>query len=119
MGLMVGFELGCPLSLRGMIEWKLIHSASEGLFPQLVVISLHRDHHIMPMAPVQHDLIKLLPPLVIDNQGILTFLDAFDQVLTACRDPGGKNWKVLYDIAQRSVARSASRMRQRVVPSSV
>ncbi len=111
-GLMVGFELGCPPSLRGKIEWKLIHSASEGLFPQLVVIPLHRDHHILTMASGHNDVIKLLPPLVIDAQGISRFLDALDQVLTVCQNPGGKNWKVLYDIASRTLTRSATRMLQ-------
>jgi len=31
----------------------LIHLASEGLFPQLIVIPLHRDHGVITMAPVR------------------------------------------------------------------
>ncbi len=103
MGLMVGFELGCPGSLRDRIEWKLIHAASEGLFPQLVVIPLHRDHHIITMASGHNDVIKLLPPLVATEAHITQFLNALDQVLTSCRDAKGRNWKTIYDIARRTL----------------
>src|SRR3954451_13725367 len=46
-GLMIGIELGMPRSRAGRLNWRLIHLASEGLFPQLVVIPLHRDHGVI------------------------------------------------------------------------
>ncbi|GAB4249339.1 MAG: aminobacteriohopanetriol synthase HpnO [Candidatus Methylacidiphilales bacterium] len=107
MGLMVGFELGCPGSLRDRLEWKLVHAASEGLFPQLVVIPLHRDHRIITMASGHNDVIKLLPPLVVSEEQVNQFLSALDEVLTACRDAKGRNWKTIYDIARRTLGRSA------------
>src|SRR4051795_10185092 len=36
-GLMVGIELGAPSAKMAKLNWRLIHLASEGLFPQLVV----------------------------------------------------------------------------------
>src|SRR5207302_8504140 len=61
-GLMIGIELGAPSSRVARLNWRLIHMASEGLFPQLIVIPLHRDHGVITMAAGQNDVIKLLPP---------------------------------------------------------
>jgi ornithine--oxo-acid transaminase len=62
-GLMIGIELGAPSSRVAKLNWRLIHMASEGLFPQLIVIPLHRDHRVITMAAGKNDVIKLLPPL--------------------------------------------------------
>ena len=48
-------------------NWRLIHMASEGLFPQLIVIPLHRDHGVITMAAGKNDVIKLLPPLTLSR----------------------------------------------------
>src|SRR3954449_9365925 len=45
-GLMIGIELGAPSSRVAKLNWRLVHLASEGLFPQLIVIPLHRDHRV-------------------------------------------------------------------------
>ena len=52
-GLMIGIELGAPSSRVARLNWRLIHMASEGLFPQLIVIPLHRDHGVITMAAGQ------------------------------------------------------------------
>ena len=44
-----------------------MHMASEGLFPQLIVIPLHRDHGVITMAAGKNDVIKLLPPLTLSE----------------------------------------------------
>ena len=49
------------------LNWRLIHLASEGLFPQLIVIPLHRDHGVITMAAGKNDVIKLLPPLTLSE----------------------------------------------------
>ena len=49
------------------LNWRLIHMASEGLFPQLIVIPLHRDHGVITMAAGKNDVIKLLPPLTLSE----------------------------------------------------
>ena len=52
-GLMIGIELRAPRSRVARLNWRLIHLASEGLFPQLIVIPLHRDHGVITMAAGQ------------------------------------------------------------------
>ena len=55
--------------------------ASEGLFPQLIVIPLHRDHGVITMAAGKNDVIKLLPPLTLSEEEAHSFLSALDAVL--------------------------------------
>jgi ornithine--oxo-acid transaminase len=104
-GLMIGIELGAPRARAARLSWSLIHLASEGLFPQLVVIPLHRDHGIITMAAGKNDVIKLLPPLTLSEEEARRFLDAFDAVLTDCQGASGKNWGVVRDIAQATLIR--------------
>jgi ornithine--oxo-acid transaminase len=110
-GLMIGIELQPPSSRLARMSMRLIRMASEGLFPQLVVIPLHRDHGVITMAAGKNDVIKLLPPLTLSEPEAQSFLDALDQVLTDCQGIGGKNWRVVRDIATATLRRRAARDR--------
>jgi acetylornithine/succinyldiaminopimelate/putrescine aminotransferase/nucleoside-diphosphate-sugar epimerase len=104
-GLMIGIELQAPSSRVARLNWRLIHLASEGLFPQLIVIPLHRDHGIITMAAGKNDVIKLLPPLTLSDSEAGSFLDALDSVLADVHGPAGKNWSVVRDIATATLRR--------------
>jgi acetylornithine/succinyldiaminopimelate/putrescine aminotransferase len=104
-GLMVGIELGAPSGRVARLNWKLIHMASEGLFPQLVVIPLHREHGVITMAAGKNDVIKLLPPLTVSEAEIEAFLTALDAVLDECGGSGGSNWGAVRDIATATLRR--------------
>ncbi|HWE33357.1 MAG TPA: aminotransferase class III-fold pyridoxal phosphate-dependent enzyme [Solirubrobacteraceae bacterium] len=106
-GLMIGIELGAPSARVARLNWRLIHLASGGLFPQLVVIPLHRDHGVITMAAGKNDVIKLLPPLTLSEPDVSRFLEAFDAVLADCQ--GGKNWSVVREIATATISRRATR----------
>jgi len=107
-GLMIGIELCAPSSRVGRLNWRLIHKASEGLFPQLVVIPLHRDHGVITMAAGKNDVIKLLPPLTLGVSEAEKFLAALDAVLADCQGAAGKNWAVVRDIATATLGRRAA-----------
>jgi acetylornithine/succinyldiaminopimelate/putrescine aminotransferase/nucleoside-diphosphate-sugar epimerase len=104
-GMMIGIELQAPRSLKGQIGVRMMRLASEGLFPQLVVIPLHRDHGVITMAAGKNDVVKLLPPLTLSDAEAQQFLDAFDAVLTDCESDSGKNWSVVRDIAVSTLRR--------------
>ncbi|QEC49542.1 hypothetical protein FSW04_19510 [Baekduia soli] len=87
---------------------RLIRMASEGLFPQLVVIPLHRDHGVITMAAGKNDVIKLLPPLTLSEPEAHEFLAALDAVLADCHGATGKNWGVVRDIATATLRRRAA-----------
>jgi acetylornithine/succinyldiaminopimelate/putrescine aminotransferase/nucleoside-diphosphate-sugar epimerase len=104
-GMMIGIELQPPRSRKGQLGVRMMRLASEGLFPQLIVIPLHRDHGVITMAAGKNDVIKLLPPLTLSDAEARSFLNAFDQVLSDCEGDSGKNWSVVRDIAVSTLRR--------------
>jgi len=111
-GLMIGIELGAPSARVARLNWRLIHMASEGLFPQLIVIPLHRDHRVITMAAGKNDVIKLLPPLTLCESEARSFLTALDAVLADCHGAASKNWGVVRDIATATIRRQARTARR-------
>src|SRR5205814_4036371 len=107
-GLMIGIELRAPSSRVARLNWRLIHMASEGLFPQLIVIPLHRDYGVITMAAGKNDVIKLLPPLTLSEPEAGTFLEAFDTVQADSQGAGSKNWAVVRDIATATISRRST-----------
>jgi 4-aminobutyrate aminotransferase-like enzyme len=107
-GLMIGIELCAPKSRLARLNWRLIHMASDGLFPQLIVIPLHRDHGVITMAAGKNDVIKLLPPLTLSEPEARSFLSALDAVLADCHGAASKNWTVVRDIATATLGRRAT-----------
>jgi ornithine--oxo-acid transaminase len=107
-GLMIGIELGAPSTRIARLNWRLIHMASEGLFPQLIVIPLHRDHGVITMAAGKNDVIKLLPPLTLSESEARSFLGALDAVLAECHGAASKNLAVVRDIATATLRRRAT-----------
>jgi ornithine--oxo-acid transaminase len=116
-GLMIGIELGAPRSRVARINWRLIHLASEGLFPQLIVIPMHRDHGVITMAAGKNDVIKLLPPLTLSEADAESFLTALDDVLCELDRGSGNNWAVVRDIAVATLRRRASERGATAAPS--
>jgi len=108
-GLMIGIELGAPSSRAARMSWRLIRLASEGLFPQLVVIPLHRDHGVITMAAGKNDVIKLLPPLTLSEDEARCFLAALDAVLADVHGGESRNWAVVRDIATATLRRRPAR----------
>jgi ornithine--oxo-acid transaminase len=107
-GLMIGIELRAQSSRVARLNWRLIHLASEGLFPQLIVIPLHRDHGVITMAAGKNDVIKLLPPLTLSESEARSFLGALDAVLAECNGAASNNLSVVRDIAKATLRRRAT-----------
>ncbi|HWD69000.1 MAG TPA: aminotransferase class III-fold pyridoxal phosphate-dependent enzyme [Solirubrobacteraceae bacterium] len=111
-GMMIGIELQAPRSRKGQLGVRLMRLASEGLFPQLIVIPLHRDHGVITMAAGKNDVVKLLPPLTLSDEEASQFLGALDHVLGDCEGGSGKNWSVVRDIAVSTLRRREQQPRQ-------
>ena len=81
-GMMIALQLGPPRDLRLKAAYALMDRASKGLFCQLVLIQLLRHHRILAQV-AGHELpvIKLLPPLVLDQQDLDWTLRAFAAVI--------------------------------------
>jgi 4-aminobutyrate aminotransferase-like enzyme len=87
-GLMIGIEFGRPSALRARAVWTALNTARRGLFAQLVVVPLHNHHRILTQVAGDHmAVIKLLPPLVIGDEEVATFLTAFEDVMVQAKHP--------------------------------
>ena len=81
-GLMIGIEFGAPKSLLLKGAWNALHAMDENLFAQAVVIPLMEDHRIIcQVAGHNQDVVKLIPPLVINQDDVRWFLSAFEDVM--------------------------------------
>ncbi|MDQ2695646.1 MAG: aspartate aminotransferase family protein [Pseudomonadota bacterium] len=103
-GLMVGIEFGPPRSLGLKSAWKLVHTLDGSLFPQAVVMPLMEDHRILTQVAGHHiDVIKLLPPLVLDDADVDAFLNAFGQVMESLHRFPGPAWEALARIGRHAL----------------
>jgi ornithine--oxo-acid transaminase len=103
-GLMIGMEFGAPRSFALKTAWHLLEAANKGLFCQMVLIPLFRDHHILCQVsgPNIH-VIKLLPALVIGEADRIWIRDSLDTVITDCHRVPGAVWDLGRTLAGHSL----------------
>ncbi len=114
-GLMIGIEFGKPKSLGLKTGWSLIHKMDQNLFPQAVVIPLMDDHRILTqVAGHAIDVVKILPPLVIEESEVDWFLRGFEDVMVNLHRFPGPVWEVLKKLSKHAVSsRSREKTRQK------
>ena len=92
-GLMIALEFGMPRSLRLKAAWALLEAANKGLFSQLISIPLFKRHRILTqVAGHGINVIKLLPPLVIQDSDRQRIVGALDTVIADCHQVPGAIW---------------------------
>ena len=108
-GLMIGIEFGAPRSLKLKASWNLLETANSGLFCQLIVIPLLKEHRILTqVAGHGNHTIKLLPPLIISDQDCDWIERSFETVISDAHRVPGAIWslgKTLVENATRARAR--------------
>jgi ornithine--oxo-acid transaminase len=105
-GLMIGIEFGKPRSLKLRASWNMLQAARNGLFAQMVVVSLFERHHILTQVAGDHmEVIKLLPPLTIGDAEAKLFVDAFADVMDEAHRGSGLMW----DFGRRLVKQAVTR----------
>jgi acetylornithine/succinyldiaminopimelate/putrescine aminotransferase len=103
-GLMIAIEFGQPRSLTLKAGWKMIHGVNQDLFCQSILMPLIMDHHILAQVAVHgKDIIKLIPPLVLDQKDADRFIEAFDQVLAGAHRFPGPIWDLGSRLAKASL----------------
>jgi ornithine--oxo-acid transaminase len=81
-GMMIAIEFGPPREVRLKAAYKLMDQASKGLFCQLILIPLLRQHRILAqVAGHRLPVIKLLPPLVVDESDVDWIERGFAEVI--------------------------------------
>ncbi len=94
-GLMIGIEFHQPEELKLKMAWKVLHKIDKVLFAQMIVTQMLSKHRILTqVAGHAMDVIKILPPLIIGEKEVDTFITALDDVLTECRKFPGPMWEL-------------------------
>ncbi|MCC5794075.1 MAG: aspartate aminotransferase family protein [Chromatiales bacterium] len=103
-GMMIGIELGEPVSFRLRTAWSMVHRMDASLFPQALIMPLLDEHHVITQVAGHHmDVIKLLPPLNLSQEDADWFLDAFKQVLGQLERFPGPAWDVLVRMGRHTL----------------
>jgi acetylornithine/succinyldiaminopimelate/putrescine aminotransferase len=92
-GLMIGIEFKPPRSLGLRAAWAAAETAQKGLFAELVVMALMREHRILTqVGGPDINIIKLLPPLIVGDEEVEVIVSAFDAVMAEAVHVGGRVW---------------------------
>jgi ornithine--oxo-acid transaminase len=109
-GLMIALEFGSPKSFSLKAAWSMLEAANKGLFSQMITIPLFKNHRILSqVAGHGMNVVKFLPPLVINDQDKDRILAALDDVIADCHKVPGAIWdlgKTLAGHAMKSKAGS-------------
>ena len=86
LGLMWAMEFGEPEG--GSLAWRVMERMQSGLFAQLVVVPLFREHRILSqVAGYAMPTLKALPPLVVTKEDIDDFVTALEDVISKAARP--------------------------------
>jgi ornithine--oxo-acid transaminase len=103
-GLMIGLEFGPPRSLKLKAAWHLMDSTRRGLFCQMILIPLLRDHQVLcQVSGDDNYIIKLLPALTIDDADRQWIVTAFDAVIGDCHQISGAVWDLGRSLAKHGL----------------
>jgi len=104
-GLIIGIEFRPPRSLGLKAAWAAVEAAEKGLFTQLVVMSLMRDHHLLTQVGGPGvNILKLLPPLIIGDEEVEAIVSAFDAVLGETRKISGRVWATSTELIRHAIS---------------
>jgi acetylornithine/succinyldiaminopimelate/putrescine aminotransferase len=105
-GLMIGLEFSKPRSLKLRTGWGMLQTARVGLFAQMVVVALFQRHRILTQVAGDYmEVIKLLPPLTIDDVHVALFREAFAEVMTDAHRGSGLMWDFGRTLIKQAVTR--------------
>ena len=89
-----------------------MNSLNEDLFCQAITIPLLADHGILTqVAGNRMTTIKLIPPLMINEDDVEWFVTAFDKVMTDLHRFPGPAWESLTRIAKNALGRGDEKAR--------
>ena len=102
-GLMIGMQFGEPESLRLRTGWNLLHKMNDDIFCQMITMPLLEKHNILTqVAGHGLDTVKILPPLIIDDDDVHCFLEGMDSVLNDAHRFPGSAWTTVRKLGLRS-----------------
>lgn len=89
-GLMIAVEFGSPDNLLRKAAFTGLETANKGLFSQTITIPLFKNHRILSqVAGHGMNVVKFLPPLVVNEKDRDWILSAMEQVIGDTQEVGG------------------------------
>jgi ornithine--oxo-acid transaminase len=106
LGLMWAIELGPPSGRAARRVWEAIERRQPGLAAQMVTVPLFREHRILTQVAGHHmNVVKALPPLVIEESELRRFASALRDVLAGIDEHLLRRYASLgFDLGRRSLA---------------
>jgi ornithine--oxo-acid transaminase len=103
-GLMIGIEFGPPKSFALKASWNVLETASAGLFCQLIIIPLFKDHKILAQVSghASHT-IKILPALTLTDEDCDWIEKSFDATIAASHRVPGAAWSLGKTLIENAV----------------
>jgi ornithine--oxo-acid transaminase len=103
-GLMIAVEFKSPKSLSLKAAWTMLEAANKGLFCQMITIPLFKEHHILTqVAGHGMNVVKLLPPLTLNNQDLEHIIRAFDKTIADTHQIPGSIWDLGKTLASHAL----------------
>ena len=102
---LIGIEFKAPRSLGLRAAWIAAETAQKGLFAELIVMALMRDHRILTqVGGPDVNIIKLLPPLIIGDEEVEMIASSFEAVMAEAADIRGRVWAQSVQLIKHAVA---------------
>ncbi|MBI3543921.1 MAG: aspartate aminotransferase family protein [Deltaproteobacteria bacterium] len=103
-GLMFAVEFGDPKSMKLKMAWSLVQKANKGLFGQMITMPLLTEQRILTQVAGHNlNVLKLSPPLVVNEAQLDRFVTSLTEVVKEChRFPGGL-WDFGLGLAKRAI----------------
>ena len=102
LGLLMGIEFQAPKQLRLRIPYEAFAAVHGGVFGQILVMRLFRDFGFLTQVCGNNFMVlKVAPPLVVEDQQIDAFVSAVRSVLELANSPGAF-WSEALGLARRA-----------------
>ncbi len=99
-GMMIAIEFQSPKSLKLKAAWAMLEAANKGLFCQMITIPLFKEHHILTqVAGHGMNVVKLLPPLMLNQKDRDHIVGSFDKVIAETHQIPGSIWDLGKNLA--------------------
>lgn len=103
-GMMIAVEFNSPKSLKLKAAWAMLEAANKGLFCQMVTIPLFKEHHILTqVAGHGMNVVKLLPPLNLNQKDRDHIVTAFDKAIADTHQIPGSIWDLGKNLASHAL----------------
>jgi len=94
-----------PGSLKVKAAWKALETMQTGLFAQLVVMGLMRDHRLLTQVSGHRvNIIKFLPPLILTDEDVDSALSAIESSIEKAHRVRGGLWDLSRDLVRATLS---------------